>query len=92
MLNLPPIPVPLSTCTDGTVRIQGTEVLLDEVVAAFEDGAIADEIVNRYPSLRLSDVFLVLSFYLLHRKDVEAYLSRRQRSQPGARMRPKPAA
>jgi hypothetical protein len=66
--------------------------LLDEVVADFEDGAIADEIVVRHPTLRLSDVFLVLSLYLLRRKEVEEYLTLRQRSQPGARMRPKPAA
>jgi uncharacterized protein (DUF433 family) len=89
MLNLPQIEVPLTSRSDGSVRIRGTQVLLEQIVEDFEGGAIADEIVNMHEGLRLSDVFLVLSFYLKHRRDLESYLASRQ---DGAKIRPKPAA
>lgn len=36
---------------DGVVRVAGTRVTLDTVVAAFEEGATAEEIAQQYPSL-----------------------------------------
>lgn len=71
-------PVPLMTDVDGAVRIGGTRVTLDSVVAAFELGATAEEITQRYPSLDLADVYAVIGYYLHHRGDVETYLERRR--------------
>ncbi len=70
--------IPLETDTDGVVRVGGTRVTLDTVVAAFEQGATAEEIVYQYPSLDLVDVYLVIGYYLQRRADVEAYLRWRQ--------------
>jgi uncharacterized protein (DUF433 family) len=72
-------PVPLATDTDGVVRVGGTRVTLDTVVAAFGEGATAEEIVHQYPSLKLGDVYAVIGYYLRRREDVEAYLSDRQK-------------
>jgi uncharacterized protein (DUF433 family) len=77
MFNLPSIEVPLQTASDGVARIQGAEVTLESVIAAYEDGASAEEIAACHEGLRLSDVYLVVSFYLKNRKDVEAYLAGR---------------
>ncbi len=66
--------IPLKTDADGVVRVGGTRVTLDTVVAAFEQGAAAEEIVYQYPSLDLVDVYLVIGYYLSRRADVEAYL------------------
>jgi len=63
---------------DGLVWVANTSVLLDQIVADFEGGAVAEEIVSRHDQLRLSVVFWVLSFYLKHRKDVEDYLAARR--------------
>lgn len=71
-------PVPLETTADGVVRIGGTRVTLDTVVAAFEEGATAEEIAQQYPVLRLADVYAALGYYLRHRSDVEAYLRARR--------------
>ena len=71
-------PVPLETAAGGVVRIGRTRVTLDTLVAAFEEGATAEEIAHRYPSLHLADVYAVISYYLRHRADVEAYLRQRQ--------------
>ena len=72
-------PVPLQADADGIVRVGGTRVTLDTVVAAFKDGATAEEIVTEYPSLRLPDVYSVIGYYLRRKDEVEDYLQQRQR-------------
>lgn len=49
-------PAPLETNADGVVQVGKTRVTLDTVVAVFKQGATAEEIVYRYPSLKLVDV------------------------------------
>jgi len=71
-------PAPLATTEDGVVRVGGTRVTLDTVVAAFEDGATAEEIVEQYPSLQLADAYAVIGYYLRHRSEVQAYLAQRR--------------
>lgn len=78
-------PIPLETDADGVVRVGGTRVTLDTVVAAFKEGATAEEIVYQYPSLSLADVYFVIGYYLQRRTDVEAYLRWRQRQANEAR-------
>ena len=51
-------PVPIDTDLDGTARLSGTRVTLDSVVAAFNTGATAEEIVFQYPTLQLSAIML----------------------------------
>ncbi len=72
-------PTPLKTDTDGVVRIGNTRVTLDTVIAAFKEGASAEEIVAQYPTLSLANVYAVISYYLQQQPKVEAYLSQRQR-------------
>ncbi|WNZ26429.1 DUF433 domain-containing protein [Leptolyngbya sp. NK1-12] len=50
---------------------------MDTVVAAFHQGTTAEEIVYRYPSLKLADVYATIAFYLKHESEVEAYLQQR---------------
>ena len=71
-------PIPLEMDADGVVRVGGTRVTLDTIVAAFDEGATAEEIVQQYPSLLLSDVYAVICYYLRRRPEVEAYLRQRQ--------------
>ena len=70
-------PIPLEADGEGVVRVGGTRVTLDTVVAAFNEGATAEEIVYQYPSLDLADVYAVIAYYLQRRPEVEAYLRRR---------------
>lgn len=71
-------PVPLKTNADGVVRVGNTRVTLDTVVGVFKQGTTAEEIVYRYPSLRLADVYATIAFYLNHQQEVETYLQLRQ--------------
>ncbi|MBM4032524.1 MAG: DUF433 domain-containing protein [Planctomycetes bacterium] len=78
-------PVPLAADADGVVRVGGTRVTLDTVVAAFLEGATAEEIVSQYPSLDLADAYAAISYYLRHRCEVEAYLRERAEQAEAAR-------
>lgn len=77
-LSITAEPIPLEVNADGVVRVGGTRVTLDTVVAVFNQGATPEEIVFQYSSLQLADVYAVISFYLRHQQDVEAYLKQRQ--------------
>ena len=67
-------PIPLALDRNGTMRVGGTRVTLDTVVAAFKKGATAEEIVYQYPTLDLADVYTVIGYYLRETSEVEAYL------------------
>ena len=69
---------PLAAGSDGVVRVTGTRVSLETVVAAFDLGATAEEIVQKYPSLELAAVYAVISYVLDHRQDVETYMAKRR--------------
>jgi uncharacterized protein (DUF433 family) len=71
-------PIPLSTAADGVIRIAGTRVTLDTVIDTFLTGASPEEIVQDFPVLPLDDVYAVLTYYLRHRDEVNAYLRERR--------------
>lgn len=71
-------PIPLSTKADGVIRIAGTRVTLDTVIDTFLTGASPEEIAQDFPVLRLDDVYAVLTYYLRHRDEVDAYLQERR--------------
>ena len=71
-------PVPLEKNADGDIRIGGTRVTLDTIVAVFEAGATPEEIVQRYPWLEMADVYVAIGYYLRHRTEVEEYLRDRR--------------
>ena len=75
-------PAPLQANEDGVILIGKTRVTLDTVVSVFNQGATAEEIVYRYPSLNLADVYATIAFYLKHQSEIEVYLrQRRQQAQ-----------
>jgi uncharacterized protein (DUF433 family) len=59
---------------DGTVRFRRHRVPVDAVVSAFREGATPEEILSRYPSLPLADVYVALGYYLHYRDEVDAYV------------------
>lgn len=69
---------PIEINSDGVMLVGKTRVTLDTVVAAFDRGATAEEIVYRYPSLKLADVYAAIAFYLNHQQEIRVYLEQRQ--------------
>jgi uncharacterized protein (DUF433 family) len=70
--------VPIHTDSDGVVRVAGTRVTLDTIVDAFDAGATAEEIAQQYSSVPLVDVYSVITYYLRHKPEVDAYLKHRE--------------
>lgn len=70
---------------DGNIRVAGTRVTLDTVIHAFDGGATAEEIVQRYPVLHLADVYAVIGHYLHHPQEIRTYLQRRRREAEAVR-------
>ena len=72
--------IPLVAGADGVIRVGGTRVTLDTILAAFDEGATAEEIAQQYPSVSLADVYQVIGYYLRHSSELEPYLARRRQS------------
>lgn len=79
-MSLPMVaePHPLQTDERGVVKVAGTRITLDTIVYAFQEGASAEEIAYRYPSLDLADIYSTITYYLRNREAVDAYLGGRE--------------
>jgi uncharacterized protein (DUF433 family) len=71
--------VPIRVDAGGVALVGDTRVPLDTVVYEFQDGAGPEEIVRRFDTLQLADVYAVIAYYLRHKADVDAYLEDRRR-------------
>jgi uncharacterized protein (DUF433 family) len=70
--------VPLAMSSDGVIYVGGSRVTLDSVLAAFNNGSTAEEIVQQFPALALADVYAVLAYYLRRQAEIDEYLRERQ--------------
>lgn len=77
--------VPLVTGEDGVIRVEGTRVPLETVVAAFENGATAEEIAQRYPTVSLAVAYQVIGYYLQHRTELGHYFDERAKQTAAVR-------
>lgn len=59
---------------DGILHVGGTRVTLSSVLNAYNDGASADDIQRKFPTLAMADIHAVIAYYLRHRDDVDVYL------------------
>lgn len=78
-------PPPIQADNDGILRVGGTRVRLETVINAFKSGCAAEEILPKYPSLNLTDIYAVITYYLWSREEVEAYLEERRRVEEAVR-------
>ena len=55
-----------------------TRVSLDSVIAAFNEGATPEEIVQQYDVISLADVYAVIGYYLENQSEIDSYLTERR--------------
>lgn len=72
-------PPPIRPDEGGVWRVGKTRVTLDSVLYAFNAGSCAEEILIKFPSLDLVDIYSVIAYYLWHPDVVDAYLAERHR-------------
>lgn len=70
--------VPLTRWEDGTIRVTDTRVPLDTIIYHFNQGAVAEEIVSRFPAVSLEKVYAVIAYYLSHKKELDTYLKEQE--------------
>ncbi|MBX3062884.1 MAG: DUF433 domain-containing protein [Anaerolineae bacterium] len=68
------IDVPLREDEHGVIRVGGTRVTLDTVIADYKRGATPEEIVDHFSVLKLVDVYYVIGYYLENQAQVDAYI------------------
>jgi uncharacterized protein (DUF433 family) len=87
MLKIEKLPVPLTANEHGVLRITGTRVSLDSVIAAFDLGATPEQIVHKFPTLKLVDVYAVITYYLRHQDEVHSYLAEQHKAAEALRQK-----
>lgn len=70
--------VPINVNDAGVALVGKTRVTLETVIVAYHRGATPEEIVVQYPALALSDVYLVIGYYLQHRAEIDTYVHNQQ--------------
>ncbi len=70
--------------SERAIRVKGTRIGIETIVRDYQLGATPDEIILRYPTLSLLQVYAVLTYYLANGPMVEAYLERVRQSQEEA--------
>ena len=73
----PAISVPISKDDHGAFRVAHTRVTLDVIVAAHLHGDTPEQIHAGFPTLRLADIYAVITYYLNNQEEVDAYLRQR---------------
>ena len=79
------IDVPLRMDEGEVIRIGNTRVTLQSVVADFQRGASPEEIAHHYSALSLSDVYVVVGYYLQNKAEIDAYVRRQRQLADDAR-------
>jgi uncharacterized protein (DUF433 family) len=63
----------------GVYRVDSTRVMLDGIVASFQEGLSPESIVQEFPALTLEQVYGAITYYLGHQEEVHAYLKEQDR-------------
>src|SRR5437867_4396488 len=64
---------------DGALRIGGTRVSLDSVVAHFREGRTAEQIANSFPTVTLAEVYGAIAYYLENKELIDNHISEVER-------------
>jgi len=61
---------------DTAIRIRGTRVGIETVIDAYRAGAAPEEILIRYPTLSLQQIYVTIAYYLMNQERLDAYVQR----------------
>lgn len=77
---------------EHAIRIAGSRVGIETVLHDYQEGSSPEEMVLRYPTLSLEQVYATITYYLANREKVEVYLEqvRQQREEAFKEQQQKP--
>jgi uncharacterized protein (DUF433 family) len=64
---------------DGGLYLAGTRVSLDSVVISFEEGDSPERIVQSFSTLKLSQVYGAIAYYLENEETINEYIAEGER-------------
>ena len=64
---------------NGGLYVAGTRVSLDSVVIHFQEGASPEKIVHSFPTLKLSQVYGAIAYYLENEEMISKYVAEGER-------------
>lgn len=69
--------IPLQEDAYGTIRVSGTRVTLDTLIARHHQGHSPEAIHEAFSTVPTTDIYAIIAYYLAHRDELDAYLTRR---------------
>ena len=78
MTDTPTLSIPLQTDEHGTIRVGGTRVTLDTIIARHAQEDTPEAIHEGFPTVSLSDIYAVIAYYLANKNEIDSYLERRR--------------
>ena len=79
--------IPLQKGANGTWHVSGTRVPVDTVIKSYLNGENAEEIAENFDTVRLADIYAILSYYLERPSEMTAYLQHRDQEATQIRQR-----
>jgi uncharacterized protein (DUF433 family) len=70
--------IPLQADEHGLIRVSGTRVTLDTIIARYHQGDTPETIHEGFDVLPITDIYTVIADYLGRRDELDAYLKRCQ--------------
>jgi len=70
--------IPIQLDEFGRYRVGKTNILLDLVIIAYQQGNTPETIIDSYPNLSLDDVYFAIGYYIRHRAKLDEYLIQQQ--------------
>jgi uncharacterized protein (DUF433 family) len=64
---------------DGALRIAGTRVGLDTIIAAYQEGESPEEIAQEFPAVTLAQVYGAIAYYLENNLTIEDFFAEVER-------------
>ena len=61
------------------IRLKGHRIGIEDIVWLYRDGYSPERIAQPFPGLSLEQVYATITYYLIHRVDVDAYLDRAEK-------------
>ena len=73
----PTMTIPLRMDEHGGIRVSGTRVTLDVIIARYQQGNSPEAIHESFDTVPVTDIYAIIAYYLAHRDELDAYLERR---------------
>jgi uncharacterized protein (DUF433 family) len=73
------VALPLKVDEQGAIRVSGTRVTLDTLIHFYRQGETPEGLYEGFSTVPLADIYAVISYYLAHEQEVDAYLEQGSR-------------